>query len=76
MGNSNQHQHYDVMHLLVGGANGKLQGGRGLVYPRKTVTSGNLLLSILDMYGVDKAIIDNYGREEGFWDGTGYLERL
>ena len=26
MGNSNQHQHYDVPHILVGGANGQLQG--------------------------------------------------
>jgi hypothetical protein len=54
MGNSNQHQHYDVMHLLVGGANGQLKGGRYLTYDRKTVTTGNLLLSILDMYGIRK----------------------
>ena len=54
MGNSNQHQHYDVMHLLVGGANGQLKGGRYLTYDRKTVTTGNLLLSILDMYGIHK----------------------
>jgi hypothetical protein len=52
MGNSNQHQHYDVGHTLVGGANGKLKGGRFLNYERKKVTTGNLLLSILDMYGV------------------------
>jgi len=52
MGNSNQHQHYDVGHVLVGGANGQLKGGRHLAYPRKTVTTGNLLLSILDMYGI------------------------
>jgi len=52
MGNSNQHQHYDVCHVLVGGANGQLKGGRHLAYPRKTVTTGNLLLSILDMYGI------------------------
>jgi hypothetical protein len=54
MGNSNQHQHYDVPHLLVGGANGKLQGNRHLAYERKTVTTGNLLLSMLDMYGIHK----------------------
>src|SRR6266704_2130134 len=52
MGNSNQHQHYDVCHVLVGGANGQLKGGRHLTYPRKTVTTGSLLLSILDMYGI------------------------
>jgi hypothetical protein len=54
MGNSNQHQHYDVPHILVGGANGKLEGGRHLHYERKTVTTGNLLLSVLDMFGVHK----------------------
>ena len=37
MGNSNQHQHYDVPHILVGGANGKLKGNRHLAYERKTV---------------------------------------
>jgi hypothetical protein len=52
MGNSNQHQHYDVPHILVGGANGQLKGNRHLAYERKTVTSGNLLLNVLDMYGI------------------------
>jgi hypothetical protein len=54
MGNSNQHQHYDVPHILVGGASGQLKGGRHLAYERKTVTTGNLLLSVLDMYGIEK----------------------
>ena len=54
MGNSNQHQHYDVPHILVGGAGGKLKGDRHLAYERKTVTTGNLLLSVLDMYGIHK----------------------
>jgi hypothetical protein len=54
MGNSNQHQHYDVPHILVGGANGQLKGNRALTYERKTVTTGNLLLSVLDMFGVHK----------------------
>ena len=44
MGNSNQHQHYDVPHILVGGANGQLKGNRHLAYERKTVPTGNLLL--------------------------------
>ena len=52
MGNSNQHQHYDVPHILVGGANGQLKGNRHLAYERKTVTTGNLLLSVLEMYGI------------------------
>ena len=54
MGNSNQHMHYDVPHILVGGANGQLKGNRHLAYERKTVTTGNLLLSVLDLYGVHK----------------------
>jgi hypothetical protein len=67
MGNSNQHQHYDVAHILVGGANGQLKGGRHLAYERKTVTTGNLLLSLLDMYGVHQ---DKHG------DSTGRLAKL
>ena len=52
MGNSNQLQHYDVPHILVGGANGQLKGNRHLAYERKTVTSGSLLLNVLEMYGI------------------------
>ena len=48
MGDSNQHLHYDVPHILVGGASGQLKGDRHLHFPTKTVTSGNLLLSILE----------------------------
>ena len=33
MGDSNQHLHYDVPHILAGGASGKLQGGRHLAVP-------------------------------------------
>jgi uncharacterized protein DUF1552 len=67
MGNSNQHQHYDVPHILVGGANGQLKGNRHLAYERKTVPTGNLLLNILDLYGIQK---DKQG------DSTGRLEKL
>jgi hypothetical protein len=67
MGNSNQHQHYDVPHFLIGGANGQLKGNRHLAYERKTVTTGNLLLSILDMYGIH---IDKQG------DSTDRLAKL
>lgn len=54
MGNSNQHLHYDVPHVLVGGASGRLKGGRHLAYESKTVPTGNLLLSILDMFGIEE----------------------
>jgi hypothetical protein len=67
MGNSNQHQHYDVPHILVGGANGQHRGNRTLQYERKTVPTGNLLLSVLDMFGIQQ---DKQG------DSTGRLARL
>jgi hypothetical protein len=54
MGNSNQHQHYDVPHILVGGANGQLKGNRHLKYERKTTPTGNLLVSVLNMFGIEK----------------------
>jgi hypothetical protein len=67
MGNSNQHQHYDVAHLLVGGANGRLKGNRHLAYERKSVTTGNLLLSVLDMFDINR-------EKQG--DSTGRLAKL
>ena len=67
MGNSNQHQHYDVAHVLVGGAGGKLKGNRHLAYARKSTPTGNLLLSLLDVYGIEK---DKQG------DSTGRLPKL
>jgi hypothetical protein len=67
MGNSNQHMHYDVPHILVGGANGQLKGNRHLAYERKTVTTGNLLLSVLDLYGIHRDV-------QG--DSTGRLAKL
>ena len=67
MGNSNQHLHYDVPHVLVGGLNGKMKGNRHLAYPTKTVPTGNLLLSILDKFDIHK---------ESIGDSTGRLEEL
>jgi hypothetical protein len=63
MGNSNQHLHYDVPHILIGGASGQLKGGRHIAVPSKTVPTGNLLLSILDFYGIHHdSIGDSTGR--------------
>jgi hypothetical protein len=67
MGNSNQHLHYDVPHVLVGGASGKLEGDRHLSYPSRKVPTGNLLLSILNLLDV---------RVDSFGDSTGRLEGL
>ena len=66
MGNSNQHLHYDVPHILVGGASGRLKGDRHLAYASRTVPTGNLLLSITDMFGVGlNSVGDSTGRLEG-----------
>jgi hypothetical protein len=67
MGNSNQHVHHDVPHILLGGANGKLKGGRHLAYPSKTVPTGNLLLSVLDKFDI---------HQDSIGDSTGRLEDL
>jgi hypothetical protein len=67
MGNSNQHQHYDVPHFLIGGKNLGLRGNRHLAYERKTTPTGNLLVSLLELYGIKK---DRQG------DSTGPLAKL
>jgi hypothetical protein len=67
MGNPNQHLHYDVPHVLLGGNHGMLKGGRHLAYPTKTVSTGNLLLSLLDQFDIHR---DSIG------DSTGRLENL
>jgi hypothetical protein len=67
MGNSNQHLHYDVPHVLIGGASGQLKGDRYLKFAAKSVPTGNLLLSILDMYGMH---MDSFG------DSTGRIESI
>ena len=67
MGNSNQHVHYDVPHAIIGGANGKMKGGRHLAYPSKQVPTGNLLLSVLDRFDIN---------EKSIGDSTGRLENL
>jgi hypothetical protein len=56
-----------VPHVLIGGAAGQLKGGRHLAFPTKTVTTGNLLLSILGMYGI---------HQESIGDSTGPLVGL
>jgi hypothetical protein len=67
MGDSNQHLHYDVPHILVGGTSLGLKGGRHLPFKTKTITTGNLMLSILNMYGIQQSSIG---------DSTGTLPGL
>jgi hypothetical protein len=65
MGNPNQHLHYDVPHVIIGGANGKVKGGRHLAYPTRTVPTGSLLLSVMDKFDIHQdAIGDSMGRLE------------
>ena len=73
MGNSNQHQHYDVPHILVGGANGQLKGNRHLAYERKTVTTGNLLLNVLDICGIHQETAGRQQRPAGEADSSGAM---
>jgi hypothetical protein len=56
-----------VPHALIGGANGKLKGGRHLAYPSKKIPTGNLLLSVLDMFEI---------RQDKIGDSTGRLDKL
>ncbi|MDT8398729.1 MAG: DUF1552 domain-containing protein [Pseudomonadales bacterium] len=66
MGNSNQHLHYDVPHVLIGGAGGRLKGDRHLAFESKTVPTGNLLLSILDLFDMNQDTLgDATGRLPG-----------
>jgi hypothetical protein len=67
MGNPNQHLHYDVPHVIVGGNHGLMKGGRHLAYPTRTVPTGNLLVSILDQFDIHR---------ESFGDSTGRLENI
>jgi hypothetical protein len=67
MGNPNQHLHYDVPHVVVGGANGELKGGRHLAYPTRTVPTGSLLLSVLNKFDI---------QQETVGDSMGPLDNL
>ena len=67
MGNSNQHLHYDVPQILIGGAGGQIKGDRHLAFESKTVPTGNLMLSVLDLFGTG---------HESFGDSTGLLPGL
>jgi hypothetical protein len=66
MSNSNIHNHGPLPVLVAGGAAGRLQGGRHLLYPENTPMS-NLLVSILDKAGVP---------QERVGDSTGPLAEL
>jgi hypothetical protein len=53
MSNSNAHDHFPLPNIVVGGAAGRMQGGRHLRYPDHTPMT-NLLVSMLDKAGVEQ----------------------
>jgi hypothetical protein len=59
--------HYDVPLILVGGAGGKLKGDRHLHFKSKTIPSGNMWLSVLDLYGIH---LNSFG------DSTGRIDAI
>jgi hypothetical protein len=66
MSNSNAHDHFPLPNLVVGGAAGRMKGGRHLKYEDHTPMT-NLLVAMLDKVGV---------RQETLGDSTGALENL
>jgi hypothetical protein len=66
MSNSNAHDHFPLPNLVLGGAAGRMKGGRHLRYPDRTPMT-NLLVSMLEKAGV---------KQETLGDSTGRLENL
>ena len=66
MSNSNAHDHFPLPNLVVGGAAGRMKGGRHLKYPDHTPMT-NLLVTMLDKVGV---------QQESLGDSTGLLSNL
>jgi len=66
LSNGNTHDHFDLPTLLVGGAGGRLKGGRHIRYPDQTPMA-NLHLTLLDKLGVPM---------EKLGDSTGELDLL
>jgi hypothetical protein len=66
MSNSNAHDHFPLPNIVVGGANGKMKGGRHLKYEDHTPMA-NLLVTMLDRVGV---------HEEKLGDSTGMMTDL
>ncbi len=67
MGNSHRHAHIKVPVILVGGIDGTFKGNRHIIFPENTQKTGNMLLSILHLYGIE---------QEKFGNSTGPLPGL
>jgi hypothetical protein len=66
MSNSNAHDHFPLPNLVVGGAAGRMKGGRHLKYADHTPMT-NLLVTMLDKVGV---------KQESLGDSSGVLGNL
>jgi len=66
MSNSNAHDHFPLPNLVIGGAAGRMKGGRHLKYTDHTPMT-NLLVTILDKVGV---------KQESLGDSSGLLTNL
>jgi hypothetical protein len=62
MGNSHRHAHIKVPVILVGGIDGTFKGNRHIVFPEGTQKTGNMLLSLLKLYGIDR---ESFGASTG-----------
>ena len=67
MGNSNQHVHYDVPHVLDRRRERQAEGRPAPRLSEKTMPTGNLLLSVLDLFDI---------HQDSIGDSTGRLEDL
>ena len=70
MSDGNAHTHHDIPMLLVGGANGRLKGGRHIRY--NALPMSNMLLTMLDMA---KLPVEGY-LDPKYSDATGKLDVL
>jgi hypothetical protein len=66
MSNSDRHNNYPLPIILVGGANGKLKGGKHIVPPEKTPVA-NLHLTVLNMLGIPQ---DKFSNSTGVLAGV------
>jgi hypothetical protein len=54
MGNSHRHAHEKVPVILAGGIDGTYKGNRHFVYPDNTEKTSNMLLTLLQLYGIQR----------------------
>jgi hypothetical protein len=54
MGNSHRHAHEKVPVILAGGIDGSFAGNRHIVFPDNTERTSNLLLTLLQLYGIER----------------------